>query len=78
MGREYFLDPLYVHTYEQQISFCYHMAISITHSVSLSGCFHPETSFVDDLKFYNGDTKSTLACHKSRLGENLLTFLSVL
>ena len=32
-------------------------------------CFHPETAFVLDLWFCNGDTAGTLAFLKSRLGE---------
>ena len=40
-------DPVYVQTYEQQISFFHHMpSCSITLSVSLLHCFHPETYFV--------------------------------
>ena len=54
------------------------MPCSITFSVSLLHCFHPETYFALHLYFYNGNTKGTLAFHKSRLGEKLLTFLSVL
>ena len=47
-------------------------------SISLLSCFHPDTSFVFDLQFYNIDTEATLAFHKSWLGESLLAFLSVL
>ena len=46
---KYFCNPVYVHTYEQQISFFYHMPCYITLFISLLHCFHPETSFVLDL-----------------------------
>ena len=39
-------------------------------SVSLLHCFH--------LQFFNGKTRGTIAFQKSRLGEKLLAFLSVL
>ena len=30
LWRGYFSDPVYVQTYEQQISFCYHLPCSVT------------------------------------------------
>ena len=47
---------------------------SITLSVSLLHYFHPETSFVLDLQFYNGNTEGALAFDKSRLSENCWFF----
>ena len=53
-------------------------------------CCHPETSFVVDLQFYNGDTGGTLVFRIGRyirytegtlafrIGESLFAFLSVL
>ena len=64
--------------YEQPVSFFHHIPSSLTLSISLLHCFDPETSFVVDLKFYSGDTEGALAFHKSRLGKNLLAFLSIL
>ena len=46
LWRGYFSDPVYVQTYEQQISFCYHLPCSVTLFVSLLHCFHPENYFV--------------------------------
>ena len=51
------------------------MSCSITLLVSLLHCFPPETSFVLDLLFYNGNTKGTIAFNKSHLGEKLLAFM---
>ena len=62
--RGYFSDPVCVHPYKQQIYFSHHMPCSITLSISLLHCFHPETLFIIDLYFYNGNTQGTLAFHK--------------
>ena len=78
LRRKYFSDPDDVHMYEQKIFFYHHISSFLRIVWFLSQCIHSETSFVVYFLFYNGDTRGTLAFHKSWLGSNLFTFLSVL
>ena len=49
-------------------SLFHHILIFLTTVYLLSRYFHPETSFLVNLPFYNGDNEGTLAFHKSCLG----------
>lgn len=78
LGRKYFSDPDDVHIYEQEIFFDHHISSFLRISWFLLQYIHRETSFVVYFLFYNGDTRGTLAFHKSWLGSNLFAFLSVI
>ena len=66
-GEEGLFDAVDIHTYEQKIYFFHKISNFLTIFWVLLHCIHPDTSFVNNLLSYDGDTVVVLVLRKRRI-----------